>query len=101
MMAHLAGCYANGGRLFLMEGLRGAREQQRQVDAGGGQAGSQITGRRQIEFFDRGGTSEEGRGGPRTPIYIKGVGKFCPQFRRPTVVVEAKSMEVRCRQGCD
>src|SRR5260370_30797700 len=41
--------------------LRRAREQQQQVDAGGGQAASQTTGRRQVEFSDRGGTSEERR----------------------------------------
>jgi hypothetical protein len=39
--------------------LRRAREQQQQVDAGGGQVASQTTGRQQIEFSDRGGTSED------------------------------------------
>src|SRR5260370_40343174 len=41
--------------------LRRARAQRQQVDAGGGQAASQTTGRREVEFSDRGGTSEECR----------------------------------------
>ena len=94
-MSHLAGRYANGGRLFLMEGLRGAREQQRQVDAGGGQAASQTTGRRQIECFDRGGTSEECRRGPWTPICIKGHRKVCQQFKRDTADAGAKEVDAR------
>ncbi len=75
--------------------LRRAREQQQQVDAGGGQAASQTTGRRQVEFSDRGGTSEECWRGPWTPICIKGHRKVCQQFRRDTADAGAKEVDAR------
>ena len=57
--------------------LRRAREQQQQMDAGGGQAASRTRGRRQVQFLGGGGTSEKRRVGPWTPRYLKGQGKVC------------------------
>jgi hypothetical protein len=48
----------------------------------------------QIEFLDRGGASQEHRGGPWAPINLKGQGTFSQQFQRATVRnTAAKTMD--------
>jgi hypothetical protein len=82
-------------------GLRRAREQQQQVDAGGGQAASQTPGRRQVEFSDRGGTSEECRGGPWTPICIKDHPASIPAINDAPHFLRSALSGFECRLGLD
>src|SRR5258705_6469914 len=86
--------------------LRRAREQQQKVDAGGGQAASQTTGRRQVEFSDRGGTSEECRRGPWRLSILKAIERFAsnsnaiqptPGRRRWTPDDDKRLMELRTK----
>jgi hypothetical protein len=81
--------------------LRRAREQQ-QVDAGGGQAASQTTGRRQVEFSDRGGTSEECLASSRDAAKARAILLSYPKAREcgySSVQLEGKGPRFECEQS--
>jgi hypothetical protein len=78
--------------LFSVKWPRCACEQQQKVDAGPGQAAPRTSGRRQVEFLDRGGASQEHRVGLWTPICLKGQGKLQRATVRNTA---AKTMDAQ------
>jgi hypothetical protein len=81
LFVNLAGRYANDGRFFLVKWG--------------------CPGRRQVEFSDRGGTSEECRGGPWTPICIKDHPASIPAINDAPHFLRSALSGFECRLGLD